>query len=299
MIEVRFHGRGGQGAVTAAELVAQAAISENRYAQGFPNFGAERRGAPVTAYLRVSDTPICLREKIEHPDIVVVLDPSLMSTVDVCEGLKEGGTVVVNSPAAQSGEFDALKGKYLLALADADRIALEVLGVPIVNTAMIGALVQATDIVDGASLEGPVKQRFGRLAEKNLKAIARAGKETTVIGTADSSSQGRGSAGVPPGDQGLRIDALHAWEDLEIGCDIPEPGSTVAFQTGNWRTTGRPVTDYEKCVQCGLCWILCPDSAYLAKEEGGFVADERYCKGCGICAAQCPKKAIEMKGEDK
>ena len=86
MLEVRFHGRGGQGAVTAAELVAQAAIGENGYAQGFPNFGAERRGAPVTAFLRVSSEPIYLREKIDHPNVVVVLDPTLLGSVDVCEG---------------------------------------------------------------------------------------------------------------------------------------------------------------------------------------------------------------------
>lgn len=299
MIEVRFHGRGGQGAVTAAELVAQAAIDEGRYAQGFPNFGAERRGAPVTAYLRVSDAPICLREKIDHPDVVVVLDPSLMATVDVCEGLKQGGTLLINSPASRAGEFDALRGRYRLALADADRIALEVLGVPIVNTAMVGALVKTTGIVQRASLEEPLRHRFGRLAEKNLKAIERAGEEAVLFKTTDGASEGRAAPGRRAGETGISIDALHAWPDLEIGCDVTAPGSTVAFHTGNWRTGGRPVTDRDKCVQCGLCWILCPDSAYSRTEEGYYAADERYCKGCGICAVQCPRKAIEMKGEER
>ena len=97
MIEVRFHGRGGQGAVTSAELMALAAIAEGKYAQAFPSFGPERRGAPVQAFLRISDTPIRLREKIYEPDVVLVLDPSLLATANVKAGLKPGGTLMANS----------------------------------------------------------------------------------------------------------------------------------------------------------------------------------------------------------
>lgn len=300
MLEVRFHGRGGQGAVTAAELVAQAAIAENRYAQGFPNFGAERRGAPVTAYLRVSDRPICLREKIDSPDVVVVLDPSLLSTVDVCEGLKKGGTILLNSPPEKAEKFEALRSKYHLAVADASRIAIEALGVPIVNTAMIGALVRATDIVRMESLNEAVKHRFGRLADKNLSAIKRASEEMTLIRMPDNLSQQGTAENLPDRmDLKMTIDALHIWSDLEIGCDIVNPGNTLDFHTGNWRTTGRPVTDHSKCSKCGLCWILCPDTVYYANEEGYFEWNDRYCKGCGICVEQCPRKAIEMRGEEK
>ena len=98
-------------------------------------------------------------------------------------------------------------------------------------------------------------------------------------------------------DNELKIDALAAWSDLELGCDIRDPGSSLQFHTGNWRTTGKPVTDYEKCIKCGHCWILCPDMAYKQNADGFYELDERYCKGCGICAEECPKNAIEMKEE--
>src|SRR5512142_2733974 len=97
MIEIRFHGRGGQGAVTSAELTALAAIGEGKYAQAFPSFGPERRGAPVMAFVRVSDTPIRTREKVYEPDIVVVLDPSLLQIVNVEAGLKSSGMVILNT----------------------------------------------------------------------------------------------------------------------------------------------------------------------------------------------------------
>ena len=97
MTEVRFHGRGGQGAVTSAELVALSAIDEGKYAQAFPSFGPERRGAPVVAFLRVSDHQIRVRSKVYNPDIVVVLDPTLLDIVDVAAGLKPGGMVIVNT----------------------------------------------------------------------------------------------------------------------------------------------------------------------------------------------------------
>ncbi len=87
------------------------------------------------------------------------------------------------------------------------------------------------------------------------------------------------------------------WENLQIGCDIDQPGSSAEFLTGNWRTTGRPVTDKEKCIKCGFCWLLCPDNAYAITPEGYYAWDQRYCKGCGVCVVECPKKAIEMKEE--
>ena len=97
MIEVRFHGRGGQGAVTSAEIVAQAAINEGLYAQAFPNFGPERRGAPVLAFLRVSDKPIRIRSKVYQPDVIVILDPTLLLSASPTDGLKKEGFVVINS----------------------------------------------------------------------------------------------------------------------------------------------------------------------------------------------------------
>jgi pyruvate ferredoxin oxidoreductase gamma subunit len=174
MIEVRFHGRGGQGAVTSVELLALAAIEEGKYAQGFPSFGPERRGAPVVAFARVNDHYIRLRSKIYTPDVAVVLDPSLLKIVDPSQGLKPGGLLIINTnkPVDQiRAEFGY---KVRLATVDADRIAREELGLPIVNTTMLGALVRGTSIVQLDSLNPPLRARFGRGAERNLKALRRA-----------------------------------------------------------------------------------------------------------------------------
>jgi len=292
MMEFRFHGRGGQGAVTAAELLAQAAISEGKYAQGFPNFGPERRGAPVTAFLRISGDRILLRESIEEPDAVIVLDATLLGLVDVCEGLKPGGWVIVNTPSKGGEALDELRMNSPLALVDADAIALETLGVAITNTAVIGALVRATGIVALDSLENPFRHRFGGLGDKNLKAMQRAYEETTILEKLDVDLK-------KPGSEAPRekVRALQAWTELEIGGDIARAGSSVDFETGNWRTSGRPFTDLEGCIKCGLCWVLCPDMAYRPDEEGFFQWDGRYCKGCGICAEECPRGAIEMRSE--
>ncbi len=180
MIEVRLHGRGGQGAVTSAELLAQAAIGIGHYAQAFPSFGPERRGAPVQAFLRVSENPIRLRSKIYKPDNVMILDPTLLGAVNPAEGLKENGFVVINSNKSAE-ELTKLFPGYNIAVVDASHIAKEELGVPITNTTMIGALIKATNIVAIDALEGPVRARFGVVAQKNINAYLRAYKETKIV----------------------------------------------------------------------------------------------------------------------
>ena len=180
MIEIRFHGRGGQGAVTSAELTALAAIELGKYAQAFPSFGPERRGAPVMAYVRVSEEPIRTREKIYEPDIVVVLDPTLLGIVNVAAGLKEDGVVVLNTTksAEEIRERSGITAK--LALVDASRIAMETMGIPITNTTLLGAMLKATDLLPLSALEGPLQERFGRIAVKNIQASQRAYQETVV-----------------------------------------------------------------------------------------------------------------------
>ncbi len=181
MLEIRWHGRGGQGAVTSAELLAQAAISEGKYAQAFPSFGPERRGAPVLAFNRISpDQPIRRRAEVTQPDVVVVLDPGLLSIVHVSSGLKDNGIVVINTrkTAEQIRSELGITGK--LATVDAMRIARELLGVPIVNTTMLGALIRATNVVTLESVVEPLHRRFGRLAERNITAMKRAYEETAV-----------------------------------------------------------------------------------------------------------------------
>jgi len=181
LTEIRWHGRGGQGAVTSAELLAKAAIDEGKYAQAFPAFGAERRGAPVIAFVRISsDEPIRVRAEVTDPDIVIVLDPSLLRVVDITAGIKASGMLVVNSKKQPEQIKKELGYNHSLATVDATTIARELLGVNIVNTSMIGALLKATGVVGLESLFEPLRQRFGRLAERNIDAMKRAYEETSV-----------------------------------------------------------------------------------------------------------------------
>ncbi len=181
LIEIRWHGRGGQGAVTSAEILARAAIGEGKYAHAFPSFGPERRGAPVMAFVRISaKEPIRMRAEITQPDVVVVLDPGLLRIANVTSGLKDNGMVVVNTrkKAEQLREEFGINGS--LATIDATSIAREILGVPITNTTMVGAVLRATNVVKLESLIGPLEDRFGRLAERNIKAMKRAYEETLI-----------------------------------------------------------------------------------------------------------------------
>jgi pyruvate ferredoxin oxidoreductase gamma subunit len=178
MLEIRFHGRGGQGAVTSAELLAVAVISEGRYAQSFPSFGPERRGAPVVAFSRVDDAPIRTRFAVYEPDVVIVLDQSLLRIANPRKGLKPGGVIVINtakSPEDIKREFGYKDIR--VATVDATKIAVEELGRPITNTTMLGAAVKLTGIIKPDSIEAPLTHRFGRIAGRNLKSFMRAYEE--------------------------------------------------------------------------------------------------------------------------
>jgi pyruvate ferredoxin oxidoreductase gamma subunit len=181
MIEIRFHGRGGQGAVTSAELLALAAIGEGKYAQAFPSFGPERRGAPVVAFCRISDERIRIRANVSEPDVVVVLDSSLLKIVNVAAGLKSNGVLVTTSPDSPEKVRQDLKIKNRMAVVDALKIARELLGVPITNTTMLGSLIRAEGLVKKESFLSPLRERFGRIAEKNISAFERAYQDTVLI----------------------------------------------------------------------------------------------------------------------
>ena len=184
MIEIRWHGRGGQGAVTAAEILASAAVIEGKWAQAFPSFGAERRGAPVQAFTRIDDKPILNRSFIYEPDVVVVLDEGLLDAegADVMAGLKPNGKLIVNSNREPREVAKKMGFKGDVAVVNATSVALEVLGAPIVNTAILGAVVRVLDIVSAKSVIEVFKKKFPpALAEKNIKAFSIA-YEKTVVG---------------------------------------------------------------------------------------------------------------------
>jgi len=184
LIEICFHGRGGQGAVTAANILASAALKDgNIGVQAFPFFGAERRGAPVRAFARISDREINLRSEIYNPDIVVVLDESIIGLVDVIGGLKENGTIVINT-TKRPNDFDFSR-KFKVATVDATAIAIEnnllVGGIPVVNTPILGSIPRVLDKVTLDSIKQAIKEKWGGdLGERNAKATEEAFKRTEV-----------------------------------------------------------------------------------------------------------------------
>ncbi len=174
LVEIVFHGRGGQGAVTAANLLVAAALKDgNKGVQAFPFFGAERRGAPVRAFARISDEEIHLRSEIYNPDIVIVQDESIMEIVDVLKGLKKDGKILINT-RKKPNEFDFSK-KYNVATVDATGIAIKydilVGGIPVVNTPILGAIPKILDKVTLKSIQSVIQEKWkGEQGEQNVKA---------------------------------------------------------------------------------------------------------------------------------
>lgn len=174
--EIRIHGRGGQGAVTAAELLAAAALKEGKRCQAFPFFGPEKRGAPVMAFARISEGEILTRTQIQRPDYVIVMDPSLLDdpTVKVTDGIKEDGILIANT----SRRAEELGFKCKVFTVDATKIAFDILGAPIPNTAMLGAFAAVTGEIKLDSIKEVVRKHFpGELGEKNVKVVETIYKE--------------------------------------------------------------------------------------------------------------------------
>ncbi|MBC7253499.1 MAG: 2-oxoacid:acceptor oxidoreductase family protein [Actinobacteria bacterium] len=181
MIQLRIHGRGGQGVVALAEILAICAIREGKYAQAFPSFGPERRGAPVVSYCRVAEEPIYTREPVQQPDIVLVLDSTVLRVVDVLSGLKPNGKLVVN--ACESPEDLAREHgceNCLVATVDASGIALRNMGRDITNTAMMGALLKVETIVDPHNSAELIRTYFKDTSGKNVLSFWDAYRETQV-----------------------------------------------------------------------------------------------------------------------
>jgi 2-oxoacid:acceptor oxidoreductase gamma subunit (pyruvate/2-ketoisovalerate family) len=185
MVEIKFLGRGGQGAVTAANVVVQAAFKENKFGLAYPSFGAERRGAILNAYARISDSYINVHQNIYEPDVVVVLDKKIIQMTNILEGLKPNGIVIINTDSIPDLSFDPnFNGK--LFIVDARRICLDlnliVSGWPVVNTAMLGAFSKATSLIKIDNIIQVIKENWkGEIGEKNAKACLRAYDETFEV----------------------------------------------------------------------------------------------------------------------
>ena len=187
LTEIRWHGRGGQGAKTAALLFADAALSSGKYVQAFPEYGPERMGAPVLSFNRLSAKPILLHSGVTNPDIVIVLDPTLIDTVDVLEGMPEDGVLLINTdkPADEvKRELGLIKAGMKVYTVDASTISKETIGREIPNTPMLGALIKATNILDFKEMLEDTRKKLDakfksrpEVIDGNIKAIERAYNE--------------------------------------------------------------------------------------------------------------------------
>jgi pyruvate ferredoxin oxidoreductase gamma subunit len=281
MLEIRFHGRGGQGAVVASELLAQAAFLDGREPQSFPFFGVERRGAPVTAYTRIDDRPIGVRTSIVAPDIVVVLDPGLLDATPVTDGLKDGGLLLVNS--ARSPDRLPVPATVRRATVDATAIAVaHGLGsrtMPIVNTTVLGALARVSGAV---SLEA-----LGRAIDRFVPSRPEQNRAAAADGFAAVRQVDAEAAGSVPTVRSARPRPV----PIPEGPLASLPSSSL--RTATWRTL-TPEIEAAHCTRCTFCWKFCPDDAIVLDPSGLPTILLDSCKGCGICAEVCPPKAIAM-----
>lgn len=189
LVEIRWHGRGGQGAKTASLLLADAAFNTGKYIQGFPEYGPERMGAPITAYNRISDNPITIHSNIYEPDYVVVVDDTLLESVPVTAGLKETGAIVINTTKDAEYLKSVLKGyNGSIYTIDARKVSMETLGKYFPNTAMLAAIVKVSGVMTDEELlsdmEGSFKHKFAKkpeVIEGNMKALEMALKEVKKI----------------------------------------------------------------------------------------------------------------------
>jgi 2-oxoacid:acceptor oxidoreductase gamma subunit (pyruvate/2-ketoisovalerate family)/2-oxoacid:acceptor oxidoreductase delta subunit (pyruvate/2-ketoisovalerate family) len=292
MYEVRFHGRGGQGAVMAAQALASAAFQEGGYATAFPFFGAERRGAPVLAFTRIDKKRIYRKTQVYEPDFVIILDEGLIESVNVVEGLKKDGMVIVNSEKKPE-EID-VGMDIKLATVDATSVALEVLKQPATNSAILGAIARSTDLVTIESIEKGIIQVFGdrlgpKIGDLNAKA-ARVAYGRTIVGESHGHRPLVAASKWLPDVKELPMGAASIPMKTEAG--LVGPGSFVENKTGSWKVF-HPEYDRAKCTMCNFCWFYCPEGCIYRKEDR-MEFDMEYCKGCGICANECPTEAIKM-----
>ena len=189
LIEIRWHGRGGQGAKTASLLLADAAFNTGKYIQGFPEYGPERMGAPITAYNRISNDPITIHSNIYEPDYVVVVDDTLLESVDVTAGLKQTGAIIINTTKSPDYLKKVLKDyKGAIYTIDARKISMETLGKYFPNTPMLAAIVKVSEIMDEKEfikdMEGSFKHKFAKkpeVIEGNMKALEKSLQEINKI----------------------------------------------------------------------------------------------------------------------
>ncbi|MEJ2141360.1 MAG: 2-oxoacid:acceptor oxidoreductase family protein [Gammaproteobacteria bacterium] len=295
MYRIRFHGRGGQGMKTASRILGTAFFMEGYEVQDAPRYGAERRGAPIFAYVRADKSPVNERGIISHPDLVVVADDTLvgMPAAGVLQGVDEHSVLLINSHETAETWQHRLNTSATVLILPAREDVEDRAELPYIGSRCAAAAAALTSVVSIESFLNAIKEELGHLGKTIIQ-------ENTDIATAafDAMSE---HAGVVK-ESGLRSATAYQapeWVELpfeaaEISAPAIHSGATsVEVRTGLWRTM-RPVINYEKCSGCWwVCSTYCPDGAINVRDDGKPEIDYDHCKGCLVCVAQCPPHAIE------
>jgi len=282
---VRFHGRGGQGAKTASRILGSAAFNDGYFTQDFPIYGAERRGAPVTAFTRFSDSEITERGFIFSPDVSAVMDGSLITDpqANPFSGLRKGGVAIVN--AKSRGESLNQRSDVSVVTLDLTGKALGFIGKPVLSAGIAAAAARVCGISAKALLDAVREETEhiglpSQLVQKNLEFAKEIYKELAPIPLRTEE--------LPSTEMLVPLAVVASGGGIEV---VTRTGNSTVRHTGNWRTY-RPEIDYSKCTDCMICYAYCPESAMSVGADGRVKIDYDNCKGCMICMTECPLRAI-------
>ena len=290
-IRVRFHGRGGQGAKTASRILGEAAFNDGYYAQDFPIYGAERRGAPVVAFTRFASEKIAERGFIFSPDISAVMDDTLISdpVANPFAGLRKGGVAVVNT-TKPSGSILPGRDDVTIITIDLTGLALKILGKPILSAGIAAAVARISGIKKEALLTGVAEELgdIGLSSEMVEKNVEFAGTIYARLAPLKLKTEE-----LPTNEELVPLAVVVSEGGIE---KVTHTGNSYLRHTGNWRTF-RPTIDYAKCTNCMICYAYCPESAMSVGEDGRVKIDYDNCKGCMICMTECPLRAVSQARE--
>lgn len=296
MIEIRIHGRGGQGARLAGRIVGRAGFLAGLYAQDFPLFGAERRGAPIVACARLSREPIETRGYVEEPHVVVVMDDTLLqeSHAQILGGLRAGAAVLINARANERPLPATAPGVIYISI-NLSGIARRVIGRDTRSAVVAGAAARFIPEITADILRDAIRAELAdvgvatEIVERNIKAAMESYALMPAVFLPEQRPP-QPKAATPP-----RAFPL-PFCDLYAASTIRSPGNAALRHTGNWRME-RPEIELPKCKKCFLCFLFCPDSAIHLDADLYPHIDYDHCKGCMICREECPTDAITQRLE--
>jgi len=295
MFRIRFHGRGGQGMKTASRILGTAFFMQDYEVQDAPRYGAERRGAPIFAYVRADKSPVNERGIISHPDLVVVADDTLvgMPAAGVMQGIDQHTVLLINSHESAETWQDRLNTKATVLILHAREEIEDRAELPYVGSRCAAAAAALTNVISRDTLENALIDELGHLGETIVK------KNLDVaLAAYDSMSEHAGivkESGLPSATDYIHPEWIVVpFEDATVSAPAIHAGVTsIEVRTGLWRTM-RPVIKYDKCSGCWwVCSTYCPDGAINVRDDGKPDIDYDHCKGCLVCVAQCPPHAIE------